>query len=84
MLDEDTKADRKAHFPTAGCWYSACGLGLGETEMPGQEGSYHNSPCRRRGCGAPPMPAAKPLVSNSPISRLLLCKAAPPLTGWLL
>ena len=76
------KQTGKLIFPQLGAG-SACGLGLGETEMPGQEGSYHNSPCRR-GCGAPPMPAAKPLVSNSPISRLLLCKAAPPLTGWLL
>ena len=43
------KQTGKLIFPQLGAG-SACGLGLGETEMPGQEGSYHNSPCRRRGC----------------------------------
>ena len=42
------KQTGKLIFPQLGAG-SACGLGLGETEMPGQEGSYHNSPCRR-GC----------------------------------
>ena len=53
------KQTGKLIFPQLGAG-SACGPGLGETEMPGQEGSYHNSPCRRRrGCGAPPNACGK-------------------------